>query len=66
MKRFAKLGLGGAQGPGSQWVSWLHVDDWVGAARFLMEREEDFITLQQVLIQHLKMLAGKIYIILEL
>jgi uncharacterized protein len=37
MKRFAKLGLGGGQGPGSQWMSWLHVDDWVGAARFLME-----------------------------
>jgi len=36
MKRFAKLGLGGAQGPGSQWMSWLHLDDWVGAARFLM------------------------------
>jgi uncharacterized protein (TIGR01777 family) len=37
MKRFAKLGLGGAQGPGSQWMSWLHIDDWVGIARFLME-----------------------------
>ncbi len=36
MKRFAKLGLGGAQGPGSQWMSWLHIDDWVGAVRFLM------------------------------
>ncbi len=36
MKRFAKLGLGGAQGPGSQWMSWLHIDDWVGVARFLM------------------------------
>lgn len=40
MRRFAKLGLGGAQGPGSQWVSWLHVDDWVGVARFLMARED--------------------------
>ena len=37
MKHFAKLGLGGAQGPGSQWMSWLHIDDWVGIARFLME-----------------------------
>ena len=36
MKRFAKLGLGGVQGPGSQWMSWLHIDDWVGTARFLM------------------------------
>lgn len=40
MKRFASLGLGGAQGPGSQWMSWLHLDDWVGIARFLMERED--------------------------
>lgn len=40
MKRFASLGLGGAQGPGNQWMSWLHLDDWVGIARFLMERQE--------------------------
>ena len=40
MRRFAKLGLGGAQGPGSQWMSWLHIDDWVGVARFLMARED--------------------------
>ena len=40
MKRFASLGLGGSQGPGSQWMSWLHLDDWVGIAKFLMERED--------------------------
>mgnify|MGYP001999608938 FL=1 len=40
MKRFASLGLGGSQGPGSQWMSWLHIDDWVGIAKFLMERED--------------------------
>jgi uncharacterized protein (TIGR01777 family) len=39
MKRFTELGLGGAQGPGSQWMSWLHLDDWVGIARFLMEND---------------------------
>ena len=39
MKRFAKFGLGGAQGPGNQWMSWLHIDDWVGVARFLMESQ---------------------------
>ena len=39
MRRFAKLGLGGFQGPGSQWISWLHVRDWVGIARFLVENE---------------------------
>ena len=36
MKRFAKLGLGGAQGPGSQWMSWLHIDDWVAIVHFLI------------------------------
>jgi uncharacterized protein len=40
MRRFASLGLGGAQGPGSQWMSWLHLDDWVGIAKFLMEKDE--------------------------
>lgn len=40
MRRFAKLGLGGAQGPGSQWMSWLHIDDWVGVTRFLMEKDD--------------------------
>jgi len=39
MKRFTQFGLGGAQGPGSQWMSWLHVDDWVGITRFLMEKD---------------------------
>jgi NAD dependent epimerase/dehydratase family enzyme len=36
MRRFAKLGLGGAQGPGSQWMSWLHIDDWVAIVHFLI------------------------------
>ena len=40
LRRLTRLGLGGRQGPGSQWISWLHVDDWVGVTRFLMEREE--------------------------
>ena len=39
MRRLTRLGLGGAQGPGSQWMSWLHIEDWVGIARFLMETE---------------------------
>ena len=37
MRRLTKLGLGGKQGPGTQWISWLHIDDWVGIAKFLMK-----------------------------
>ena len=37
MRRLTKLGLGGSQGPGTQWISWLHIDDWVGIAKFLMK-----------------------------
>lgn len=36
IRRLTKFGLGGKQGPGTQWISWLHVDDWVGIAKFLM------------------------------
>ena len=37
IKRFTQLGLGGTQGPGTQWMSWLHLDDWIGVARFLLK-----------------------------
>ncbi|MFP6886895.1 MAG: TIGR01777 family oxidoreductase [Opitutales bacterium] len=40
MRRFAQLGLGGRQGPGSQWMSWLHLDDFVGIVEWLLENEE--------------------------
>jgi len=39
IKRFTQFGLGGTQGPGSQWMSWLHLDDWVGIAKFLMKKD---------------------------
>jgi uncharacterized protein (TIGR01777 family) len=32
--------LGGPVGSGKQWFSWIHLDDEVGAIRFLMERED--------------------------
>jgi uncharacterized protein (TIGR01777 family) len=35
-----KLGLGGRFGSGRQWLSWVHVDDEVGAIRFAIEHED--------------------------
>jgi hypothetical protein len=35
-----KLGLGGPVGSGRQWMSWVHIDDVVGAIRFALERAE--------------------------
>lgn len=35
-----RLGLGGPLGSGRQWLSWIHLDDVVGAAAFLMNRED--------------------------
>ncbi|MBL7551566.1 DUF1731 domain-containing protein [Frankia sp. AgB1.9] len=31
-----RLGVGGRLGSGRQWVSWISLDDWVAAARFLL------------------------------
>ncbi len=39
MRRFAQLGLGGRQGPGSQWMSWLHLEDWVGIVDWLVSTD---------------------------
>lgn len=35
-----KLGVGGPIGSGRQWLSWIHLDDVVGAAAFLLNRAE--------------------------
>ena len=34
-----KLGVGGRMGNGRQWWAWISIDDWVGAARFLLDHE---------------------------
>jgi len=34
-----KLGLGGRLGPGTQWWSWIHVDDIVGAIHHIIQTE---------------------------
>ena len=40
LARLARFGLGGKQGSGEQWMSWLHEDDWVGITRYLMEEKQ--------------------------
>ncbi|ADP79816.1 epimerase [Pseudofrankia inefficax] len=34
-----RLGVGGRLGSGRQWVSWISLDDWVAAARFLLAED---------------------------
>lgn len=36
----ARLGLGGRMGPGTQYVSWVHIDDFCRAIEFLIDRED--------------------------
>lgn len=35
-----RIGVGGPVGSGEQWMPWIHVDDEVGAIRFLIDRDE--------------------------
>ena len=35
--RLTKLGLGGRIGTGQQWISWIHVDDFIDAVHFLCD-----------------------------
>lgn len=40
IRKLVKWGLGGHAGSGRQFFSWIHVDDWVEAAVFLLERPD--------------------------
>jgi len=35
----ARWGLGGRVGPGTQWVSWIHVDDWLALVHLLLQTD---------------------------
>jgi uncharacterized protein len=39
-ENLVRLGLGGTLGPGTQYMSWLHVDDFVRSVLFLLARED--------------------------
>lgn len=39
LKTLAKFGLGGKQGKGNQFISWIHVDDFARAINFIIEKE---------------------------
>jgi uncharacterized protein len=40
LSRLVRVGLGGTQGDGRQYVSWMHESDFVRAVEFLIEHEE--------------------------
>ncbi|WPO84065.1 TIGR01777 family oxidoreductase [Chryseobacterium sp. JJR-5R] len=39
LKMVTKLGLGGKQGPGTQKVSWIHIDDFCRAVEFIIDNK---------------------------
>lgn len=39
LKTLAKIGFGGKQGKGNQFVSWIHEDDFANAVDFIIEKE---------------------------
>jgi uncharacterized protein (TIGR01777 family) len=40
LSNLARIGLGGTQGNGRQWVSWIHEEDFARAVEFLIARED--------------------------
>jgi uncharacterized protein len=37
LARLVRFGLGGRIASGRQWISWLHIDDWLGIARWSLD-----------------------------
>jgi uncharacterized protein len=40
LARLVRFGLGGRIASGRQWISWLHIDDWLGIARWSLGVDE--------------------------
>jgi len=40
LTRLTKVGLGGRVGSGQQWVSWIHIDDWLSIVRWCLGVED--------------------------
>ncbi len=40
LTRLTKLGLGGRISNGEQWISWIHIDDFVSAVNFIRDHDE--------------------------
>jgi uncharacterized protein (TIGR01777 family) len=40
LSRLTRFGLGGRIASGEQWISWIHIDDYLRALRFVIERPE--------------------------
>ena len=40
LSKLARIGLGGTQGNGRQWVSWIHEEDFARAVEFLIARDD--------------------------
>ena len=38
LRGLARWGLGGRVGPGTQWISWVHIDDWLAIVRTALAR----------------------------
>jgi uncharacterized protein len=39
LRSLARWGLGGRVGPGTQWVSWIHIEDWLAIVRQCLLRD---------------------------